>query len=117
MSNALDGLASLPRRRPMVGDVVPVAVLLLLGLVSHAGHLHSTAAGRAFTVAVVLPLLWRRRWPVAVFAVIAAIAFAQWVAGVVSFGDAGLLVALYAVAVSQPPRVALAAAAVLEVGV
>jgi signal transduction histidine kinase len=117
MSNALDGLASLQRRRPMVGDVVPVAVLLPLGLVSHAGHLQSTAAGQAFTVALVLPLLLRRRWPVAVFAVIAAIAFAQWVAGVVSFGDAALLVALYAVAVSQPRRVGLAAAAVLELGV
>jgi signal transduction histidine kinase len=117
MSNALDGLASLQRRRPMVGDVVPVAVLLLLGLLSHAGHLQSTAAGQAFTVALVLPLLWRRRWPVAVFAVIATIAFAQWLAGVVSFGDAALLVALYAVAVSQPRRVALAAAAVLELGV
>jgi signal transduction histidine kinase len=54
---------------------------------------------------------------VAVFAVIAGIAFAQWLAGVVAFGDAALLAALYSVAVSQPRRVAVAAAAVVEVGV
>ena len=117
MSNALQRLASLQRRRPVVGDVVLVAVLLVLGLASHAGDLQATTAGRAFTVALVLPLLWRRRWPVAVFAVIAVIAFAQWLADVKSFGDAALLVALYGVAVSRPGRVALAAAAVVELGV
>jgi signal transduction histidine kinase len=117
MSSMLERLASLQRRRPIVGDVVLVAVLLLIGVASDAPRLESTASGRAFTVALVLPLLWRRRWPVAVFAVIAAIAFAQWLADVKAFGDAALLVALYGVAVSQPRRVALAAAAVLELGV
>jgi signal transduction histidine kinase len=117
VSNALERLASLQRRQPLVGDVVLVALLLLLGLVLQPGHLETTAAGRAFTVALVLPLLWRRRWPVAVFAVISAIAFAQWLADVLAFGDVALLVALYSVAVSQPRRVALAAAAVLELGV
>jgi signal transduction histidine kinase len=117
MSKALEGLASLHRRRPAVGDVVLVAVLLVLGLASRAGDLETTPAGRAFTVALVLPLLWRRRWPVAVFALIAAIAFAQWLADELAFGDAALLVALYGVAVSQPRRVALAAAAVVALGV
>jgi signal transduction histidine kinase len=117
MSNALQGLASLQRRRPIVGDVVLVAVLLLVGVASDAPRLDITAAGRAFTVALVLPLLWRRRWPLAVFATIAVIAFAQWLADVKAFGDAALLVALYGVALSQPRRVALAAAAVVELGV
>jgi signal transduction histidine kinase len=117
MSNALQALASLQRRRPIVGDVVLVAVLLLVGVASDAPRLESTAAGRVFTIALVLPLLWRRRWPVAVFAVIAVIALAQWLADVKAFGDAALLVALYGVAVSQPRRVALAAATVVELGV
>jgi signal transduction histidine kinase len=117
MSNTLAGLASLQRRRPIVGDVVLVAVLLLVGVASDAPRLESTAAGRAFTGAMVLPLLWRRRWPVAVFALIAVIAFAQWLVDVKAFGDAALLVALYGVAASQPRRVALAAAAVVELGV
>ena len=94
-----------------------VAVLLLVGVASDAPRLDITTAGRAFTAALVVPLLWRRRWPVAVFTVIAAIAFAQWLADVKAFGDAALLVALYGVAVSRPGRVALAAAAVLELGV
>jgi signal transduction histidine kinase len=117
MTNALQRLTALQRRRPVVGDVVLVALLLLIGVGSHIGHLHMTPAGRAFTVALALPLLWRRRWPVAVFAVIAAIAFVQWAFDVRAFGDAALLVALYGVAVSQPRRVTLAAAAVLELGV
>jgi signal transduction histidine kinase len=117
VSNALKSLVSLQRRRPVVGDALLVALLLVVGVASHPGHLQSDTAGRAFTVALVLPLLWRRRWPVQVFAVIAAIAFAQWLADVLAFGDAALLVALYGVAVSQPRRVALAAAAVVEVGV
>jgi signal transduction histidine kinase len=117
MSTVLEGLASLQRRRPIVGDVVLVAVLLVIGVASDAPRLEGMAAGREFTVALVLPLLWRRRWPVAVFAVIAVIAFAQWLMDVKAFGDAALLVALYGVAVSQPRRVALAAAAVVELGV
>ena len=116
-SNALEWLASLQRRQPFVGDVALVALLLAVGVGSDAGRLETTTAGRAFTVALVLPLLGRRRWPVPVFALIAAIAFAQWLADVKAFGDAALLVALYGVAVSQPRRVALAAAAVVEFGV
>jgi signal transduction histidine kinase len=117
IGNALEDLASLHRRRPVVGDVVPVALLLALGLVFHADHVQSRSAGLAFTVALVLPLLWRRRRPVAVFAVVAAVAFAQWLADVRAFGDAALLVALYSVAVSQPRRVTLLAAAVVELGI
>jgi signal transduction histidine kinase len=117
VSNVLDRLASLQRRRPFVGNVVLVALLLAVGVGSDAGRLETTTAGRIFTVALVLPLLGRRRWPVPVFALIAAIAFAQWLSDVKAFGDAALLAALYGVAVSQPRRVALAAAAVVELGV
>ena len=116
MTSAFEGPAALLRRRPVVGDIVLVAVLIAIG-VSSGENPGATTAGRLFTVALVLPLLWRRRRPVAVFAAIATIAFVQWLADVRAFGDAALLVALYSVAVSQPRRVGLAAAAVVEFGV
>jgi signal transduction histidine kinase len=117
MTNALQRLSSLQRRRPVVGDVALVALLLVLSTTRHPGQQEMTAGGLALAVALVLPLLWRRRWPVGVFAVIATVAFAQWLLDVRAFGDIALLVALYGVAVSQPRRVTLLAAAVVEVGV
>jgi signal transduction histidine kinase len=105
-------IAGFGERHPRWVDVALVLALLAISLARHADW---TAA--AFDVALILPLLWRRRMPVGVFAVIAAVAFVQWLADVRAFGDAALLVALYAVAVSQPLRTTLAAAAVLEVGI
>jgi signal transduction histidine kinase len=101
----------------VIGDAVVVAILLLIGFAPQAGDVLATTSTRVFTVALALPLLWRRRWPVAVFAVIAAVAFVQWLLDVRAFGDAALLVALYGVALTQPTRVTLAAVAVLEVGI
>ena len=49
-------------------------------------------------VALIVPLILRRRRPFAVFCVIAGIAFIQWLADVPLASDAALLVALYTVA-------------------
>ena len=117
MTIALQRLSSLQRRRPVVGDVALVLLLLVLGMTLHPPGLEMTPGARALTAALVLPLLWRRRWPVGVFAAIAAVAFAQWLLDLRAFGDIALLVALYSVAVSQPLLVTLAAAAVVEFGV
>jgi signal transduction histidine kinase len=65
---------------------------------------------------LVLPLIWRRRHPVAVFGVLAAVALVQWALGLRVLADAALLVALYTVAVWEPRRVAVAAGLVLELG-
>ncbi|MGW2200223.1 DUF7134 domain-containing protein, partial [Streptosporangium sp. NPDC001682] len=46
---------------------------------------------------LVLPLVWRRRAPLTVFALIAAVAGLQWLAGVQLPADVALLVALYSV--------------------
>ena len=70
-----------------------------------------------FDVALVLPLIWRRRAPVAVFGVLAAVALLQWGFGLRLGADVALLVALYTVATSQPRRTAVAAVGVLETGV
>jgi signal transduction histidine kinase len=99
------------RRRLL--DIALVLVLLALSLARTGGG----TAALCFDVALVLPLLWRRRHPVAVFAALTAIALAQWIADVRAFGDAALLFALYAVAVSQPVRTTLVAGFVLESGI
>jgi signal transduction histidine kinase len=67
-------------------------------------------------LALVVPLVWRRRRPTAVFAALAAVALVQWIVGLRLGPDVALLVALYTVAVWEPRRRALAAAAVLELG-
>jgi signal transduction histidine kinase len=69
-----------------------------------------------FSAALALPLVWRRRSPLRVFAVLAVIAGAQWVANYKVIADVALLVALYTVAAHEPRRHALAATAVLGAG-
>jgi signal transduction histidine kinase len=113
----LKRLLSLQRRWSAVTDAIIVVTLLVIGLASAVGEFHESAASRAFTVALVLPLLWRRRWPVAVFAVMATVAFVQWLLDEQVFADVALLVALYSVAVARPARTTLLAFAVLEIGI
>lgn len=64
----------------------------------------------ALQLALVLPLLWRRRAPLAVFLVCSAVAFVQWLAGPELYGDVAVLIALYTV-VAHEPRGRLAAIA------
>jgi signal transduction histidine kinase len=97
--------------------VLPVAVIVALGV---GGRFHGPGGpgtSAAFTVAMALPLLWRRRAPVAVFGALAAIALVQWSVGVLAFGDIALLVALYTVAATQPTRTTLIVASLLEAGI
>src|SRR5207253_20471 len=62
--------------------------------------------------------IWRRRAPLAVFNVVAALAFAQWLGGVLlPSGDIALLIALYSVAAHSTMRRLLYAVAVMEFGV
>lgn len=76
-----------------------------------------SAASVALIFAVVLPLLWRRKAPLAVFAVIFAAAFAQAFTNPVQItDDLAVLVAFYAVAASEPRRRVLAAVVTLECG-
>ncbi len=68
------------------------------------------------TFLLALPLTWRRRAPVAVFGVVAVVAFMQWLASVPLLADVALLAALYTVAAIRPQRVAVGAAVLLEGG-
>ncbi|GAA3466359.1 sensor histidine kinase [Nonomuraea roseola] len=67
--------------------------------------------------ALVAPLVWRRRAPLAVFCAIGAAAAIQWASDVQLPADAALLVALYTVAARCPWRQTLMAGLVLEAGV
>ncbi|WP_426367801.1 sensor histidine kinase [Streptomyces sp. E-08] len=80
------------------------------------GRLEGTT-GVVLQTALVLPLVWRRRAPLTVFWVIAAVACGQWLLGVQLPADAALLIALGTVAARSPRRQALVAGAALQTGV
>ncbi|WP_345694858.1 sensor histidine kinase [Kitasatospora terrestris] len=103
------------RLPPLVAESV-LPVLLLLDVVA-AYPPHELPAPLALTAALALPLLWRRRAPLAVFGAVAAAALVQWLAGIQLPADAALLVALHTVAAHSSRRVTLAAGAVVEAGV
>ena len=70
-----------------------------------------------FSAALAFPLVLRRRSPVPVFAVIAAVAFTQWLVTEPLPSDAALLVAVCTVAAISPWARVLVCAAVLETGI
>ncbi|MEU2245037.1 histidine kinase [Streptomyces sp. NPDC018338] len=94
---------------PLVADAALAAALFLVTL--GPGRV-AGGTGFALQTALVLPLVWRRRAPRAVFGVIAAAALAQWLLGVQLPADAALLVALGTVTARAPYRSAWAAALV-----
>jgi DNA-binding NarL/FixJ family response regulator/signal transduction histidine kinase len=99
-------------RQPLAADLLLVLVILAVGEAGASG-----TAARVFTIALVAPLLWRRRTPFAVFCAIAALAFAHWVADISLSADLALLVAIYTVAAQEPRGRLIAACAMLELGV
>jgi signal transduction histidine kinase len=108
-----------PRRRgrsAVVFDVCVALALLLVGL-PNISHQTNMDAALVLDVGLALPLIWRRRWPTAVFAVIALAAFVQWIMNERIGADVALLVAFYTVAAREGRRKTVAAAAVLELGV
>jgi signal transduction histidine kinase len=70
------------------------------------------------TIAMILPLVARRRWPTLVFGLVAVVAFAQWLIGGQQLGsDLALLVAFYTVAAYESLRRTVLCAGVLELGI
>lgn len=96
--------------------------LLALGLFVSTGALVTDdLVGRPWylplQVALVLPLVWRRRAPMAVFFAVSTAAFVQWLADVRLPADVALLVAVYTVATCFGPRRVLLAGSVLGAGI
>jgi signal transduction histidine kinase len=101
-------------RFPSWLDSTVALVLLALSLV-HPGN--PGVLGIVLNVALVTPLLWRRRAPVPVFAVIWMVAAVQWLVEGPAFADSALLVAFYTIAVTSGVRTTVMAGAALELGI
>lgn len=101
---------------PVAVDAVFTAALLF----ATAGMAHRDLIRSVSLVVIqwllLIPLVWRRRAPLAVFAFMAAVAFVQWLAGSPLPADVALLIALYTVAAHCSRRRTLLAVAVLELG-
>jgi signal transduction histidine kinase len=110
-------LRSAARDHPTIVDAGLAAVVAVLTTPWLFHHTQTGAVGWVLQAALILPLIWRRRWPVGVFVTLSAVAFAQWLISDRLPADLALLVALATVALHRSRRTALAAGIVLEVGV
>ncbi|MER6505956.1 histidine kinase [Nonomuraea sp. NPDC001636] len=123
VSGSVSGSVIRAAIRAVIGSVPPVAADALLAAVIFVVTLgpgrvvEGGPAVLALQVALVAPLVWRRRAPLLVLCVIGGAAALQWAMGVQLPADAALLVALYTVAARRSWRATLVAAFVLEAGV
>jgi signal transduction histidine kinase len=112
-----DRLRTWDRTHGMWSDVLVAAVVLLFCLAFPEGFGAHRPVDALLQLALVIPLVWRRRAPMAVFLIVAVVALTQWLVAVPAPGDVALLVALFTVAVHGAPTRALTAAGILEAGV
>ena len=97
-------------------DVVIAVVLFVLcsGWFINAG---GNSPNLWLVAALIAPLVLRRRAPMAVFLLIATVAFVQWLVTGPALADTALLVAIYTVAMESEWVLVVAAWMILEVGV
>jgi signal transduction histidine kinase len=111
-------LVAMEKAHPRLADALlgavtaAVTVPWILRPVAHAG-----AGTWLLEAGLIVPLVWRRCKPQAVFVVLAAVAAVQWWTAISLTADVSLLIALYTIAAHRARVVAIAGAAVLEVGV
>lgn len=95
---------------PVVVDAVVAAVVLAISTTWLALSPFPHVGPVIVQTLLVVPLVWRRRWPAAVFCVIGSVALVQWALGYRLLGDFAVLIAFYTVAVHESRvRVAIAA--------
>ncbi len=115
------------RRHPQFVDliwtlpVIAIAQLTTPTYVAHTGDgYHATvplATHELLIVTSCVPLIWRRRWPRAVFMIVALVAFTQWTFGIgLAAYDLAVMIAMYTVAAECAFRWAFAAGLVAELG-
>ncbi len=101
---------------PQLSDLVLAATVALAATAGLWSQGRVSQRQLAFTAALCLILLLRRRRPLLVFAALAAIAALQWLVADPQLGDAALLIALYGVALRGNVVELALAASVLEAG-
>jgi signal transduction histidine kinase len=110
-----DRLTGLARRYPLLVAAALATVLLVLSLppltrLRGSNHVLSSV----LVAAVVIPLAWRRRAPVAVCLIVLVLALVQWFTSRELTVCLAVLVAFYTVATHSPVRRVLAVAVLLE---
>ncbi|MFI8664627.1 sensor histidine kinase [Rhodococcus qingshengii] len=120
MGTVSDTVKALIGRHPTRADAVLAAVMGVWALPQMIYHArHSEALFFCYlllSVLLVVPLIWRRRFPLSTFAFAASVALVQWAVGIELSADITLLVYLYTVASRYRLRVAVLAAGVIEFG-
>ena len=105
------------RRHPRLTDAVLAAVLLVVSMPPVSAVTGpDQALSLVLIVALVAPLVWRRRAPFPVFAIMTGLALVQFVTTRELTDDLALLVAFYTVAAYQPGRRILLAAVIMAAG-
>lgn len=102
---------------PRLLDVAPAVVVALLTIPPALITRHGRVFGPILAVALIVPLVWRRRAPLVTFAVMAAVGLVQLADPAHPFGDGAFLVAVYTVAAYRTRRATVTAFVMLEVGV
>ncbi|HTX26597.1 MAG TPA: sensor histidine kinase [Streptosporangiaceae bacterium] len=106
----------LARAYPLAIDALAAVVLLALCTAWLAQSPFATLRAGIIQAALLALIAVRRVWPVPVFLLTCAIAFAQWLLGFPLLGDVAVLIALYTVAAHESRTRALLAAAVTQAG-
>ena len=114
--NPMERLVAFAARHQTTADLALALGILLISAIDALAEQPHPLALVVFSVALTLPLIWRRRSPLGVFAVIAAVASVQWIADVKVLADTALLLALYTVAAHESRRRAALAGGVLGLG-
>jgi signal transduction histidine kinase len=105
------------RRHPRLADTALAAVVLVLSVppVSQIASPHPSVS-LALIIALVTPLVWRRRAPFLALLVMVGVALVQYGTSKELTDNIALLVAFYTVVAYQPRRRILAAAVILQAG-
>ncbi|MDT5026309.1 MAG: hypothetical protein QOE61_2735 [Micromonosporaceae bacterium] len=104
------------RKHPIAADA---AFTVLLFAITAERVLRSPpplAWAWALQAALLLPLVWRRKAPTAVFVAVACVALVQWLSNRLLAADLALLISFYTMAAYATARRVLLAAVVLEIG-
>ncbi|MHB1535440.1 MAG: sensor histidine kinase [Acidimicrobiales bacterium] len=109
-------VAEASARHPRLLDVALAATVALVSTPWLFTHRKLGTLAWLVQVLLIVPLVWRRRYPIGVLGVLVAAALVQWLSAAPYPAEVSLLVALYTIATLRPRRVVLGAAAVIEVG-